>query len=327
MAVELAYKVKFRLRPRTPVFALLSRDRRAAADRASGGPTAPPRESLAGLLRERGTRTPLIGFVVTVSRKGASPPEARYEATSDGDGRFAFFDLAPGAWNVDVEAPAYLPFRTSEEIRAGEKTVVTYYVERGQLSPLDVTVTAARAKKDVSHVVLSAEVIDKVPARPAIRWRWSRTWPAWLARRRAAACSSCAARRPRTRRSSSTGWTCRWSTTSAACAACCPNGSSTASSSCPATIRPSTGAPPAASSTCTSRSCKPKRFGGYVDISLLDTGVYLEAPLGDRGGVAIAARRSYLDAVLSAAVPSDAPVSAGDRARLLRRRSCWPTTA
>jgi outer membrane receptor for ferrienterochelin and colicin len=57
------------------------------------------------------------------------------------------------------------------------------------------------------------------------------------------------------------------------------------------------------------KELKPKRFGGSVDVSVLDMGVYLEAPLGHRGGVAIAARRSYLDAILKAAVPSDASVS------------------
>ncbi len=58
------------------------------------------------------------------------------------------------------------------------------------------------------------------------------------------------------------------------------------------------------------KELKPKRFGGYVDVSVLDTGVYLEAPLGDRGGIAVAARRSYLDAVISAAASgSGQPVS------------------
>ena len=44
------------------------------------------------------------------------------------------------------------------------------------------------------------------------------------------------------------------------------------------------------------KELKPKRVSGYVDVSVLDTGLYLEAPLGDRGGMAVAARRSYLDA-------------------------------
>jgi hypothetical protein len=154
--VELAYKVKFRLHAREPVAAPA-----AATPQKPVAPPRPPRETLAGLLRERGSRSPMVGVVVTISRSGSSA-EA-YEATSDGSGRFAFFDLAPGAWQVEIAPPAYFPYRTSEEVRAGEKTVVTYYVERGQASPLDETVTAARPKKDVTHVVLTADVIDKIP--------------------------------------------------------------------------------------------------------------------------------------------------------------------
>ena len=121
VAVQLAYKVKFRLHAKTPPPPPTATPMAPAPPAAA---KAPPRESLAGQLRERGTRSPLVGAVVTASQEvkagqtGASTPQA-YEATTDGDGRFAFFDLAPGAWVVEVEAPAYFPFRTSEEIRSG----------------------------------------------------------------------------------------------------------------------------------------------------------------------------------------------------------------
>src|SRR3954471_4374587 len=114
VAVELAYKVKFRLQTR-PAPAPPTASGRSAVPVAA---PPPPRESLAGLLRERGTRSPLIGVVVTATKEGASPPLA-FEATSDGDGRFALYDLSLGTWDVAVEAPAYFPFRTSEEVRAG----------------------------------------------------------------------------------------------------------------------------------------------------------------------------------------------------------------
>jgi outer membrane receptor protein involved in Fe transport len=58
------------------------------------------------------------------------------------------------------------------------------------------------------------------------------------------------------------------------------------------------------------KELRPKRFGGYIDVSVLDAGLYLQAPLGDRGGIAVAARRSYLDAVINAAASgSGQPVS------------------
>ena len=54
---------------------------------------------------------------------------------------------------------------------------------------------------------------------------------------------------------------------------------------------------------------QPKKVGGYADVNIFDTGVFLEIPLGNKGGVAVAARRSYFDVLLNAAVPDNAPNS------------------
>ena len=268
----------------------------------------PPRESLGGLLRERGTRTPLIGFVVTASKQGASPPEA-YEATTDGDGRFVFFDLAPGAWHVDVEAPAYLPFRTSEEIRAGQKTVVTYYVERGQANSLDETVTAARAKKDVTHVVLSADVIDRVPGTAGDPLAVVQNL-AGVAR--APAGSGLLIVRgsaPADTQIFVDGIDVPLVYHFGGLRSVLPERVIDNIEFVPGNFSPEYGRADAGIVDVHLKELKPRRFGGSIDISVLDTGVYLEAPLGNRGGIAIAARRSYLDAILSAVVPSDASVA------------------
>ncbi|MES1207503.1 MAG: TonB-dependent receptor, partial [Pseudomonadota bacterium] len=268
----------------------------------------PPRESLAGQLRERGTRTPLIGFVVTASKTGASPPEA-YEATTDGDGRFAFFDLAPGPWHVDVEAPAYLPFRTNEDVRAGEKTVVTYYVERGQANPLDETVTAARARKDVTHVVLSAEVIDRVPGTAGDPLAVVQNL-AGVAR--APAGSGLLIVRgsaPEDTQIFVDGMDVPLVYHFGGLRSVLPERVIDSIEFVPGNFSPEYGRATAGIVDVHLKELKPRRFGGSIDISVLDTGVYLEAPLGNRGGVAIAARRSYLDAILSAVVPSDASVA------------------
>ena len=69
--VELAYKVKFRLRAKAP--APPPPTAAAAQPAAPVAAPRPPRESLTGLLRERGTRSPLIGVVVTATKEGESP--------------------------------------------------------------------------------------------------------------------------------------------------------------------------------------------------------------------------------------------------------------
>jgi TonB family protein len=314
VAVELAYRVKFRLHAKAP--APPPPSSAAPLEPAPpAAPKAPPRESLAGQLRERGTRSPLVGAIVTVAqdgrdgKAGASPAPA-YEATTDGDGRFAFFELGAGAWHVEVQAPAYFPFRTSEEIRPGEKTVVTYYVERGQASPLDVTVTAARPKKDVTHVVLTADVIDKVPGTAGDPLAVLQDL-AGVAR--APAGSGLLIVRgsaPEDTQIFVDGMDVPLVYHFGGLRSVLPEGIIDNIEFVPGNFSPEYGRAIGGIVDVHLKELKPKRFGGYVDISVLDTGVYLEAPLGDRGGIAVAARRSYLDAVIAAAASgSGQPVS------------------
>jgi TonB family protein len=300
VSVELAYRVKFRLKARAPAPPPAA----ATPERPAAPVVAPPapRESLAGLLRERGTRSPLIGVVVTATRDASSggAPQA-FEATSDGTGRFAFFDLAPGTWQVDVEAPAYFPFRTSEEVRAGEKTVVTYYVERGQASPLDETVTAARPKKDVTHVVLTADVIDKVPGTAGDPLAVLQDLPGVA---RAPAGSGLLIVRgsaPEDSQIFVDGMDVPLVYHFGGLRSVLPEGVIDNIEFVPGNFSPEYGRATGGIVDVHLKELRPKRFGGYVDVSVLDTGVYLEAPLGDRGGIAVAARRSYLDAVINAA--------------------------
>lgn len=50
----------------------------------------------------------------------------------------------------------------------------------------------------------------------------------------------------------------------------------------------------------------PPALTGSVDVSLLDTSLYLATPIGERAAIAVAARRSYIGDVLGAFLPSDA---------------------
>ncbi|MEO1273256.1 MAG: TonB-dependent receptor, partial [Myxococcota bacterium] len=57
------------------------------------------------------------------------------------------------------------------------------------------------------------------------------------------------------------------------------------------------------------KELKPEKVGGYVDVNLFDSGVFVEAPIGDNLAVAVGGRRSYIDVVLNAVIPEDAPVN------------------
>lgn len=117
-----------------------------------------------GTLRERGTRSRIPGAVVTIFRidEGGSEPTG-FEAVSDGEGRFAFYDLEPGVWKVLAEKDGYYPVRTEERVVAGQLTEVTYFMERGTYNPYDVEVVGERVFKEVSRRTLSGAALERVP--------------------------------------------------------------------------------------------------------------------------------------------------------------------
>lgn len=53
------------------------------------------------------------------------------------------------------------------------------------------------------------------------------------------------------------------------------------------------------------RGPRDDRFHGVVDIDVIDAGFLVEAPIGSRASVAVAARRSYVDLFLDALIPED----------------------
>ncbi|HEX9688133.1 MAG TPA: carboxypeptidase-like regulatory domain-containing protein [Thermoanaerobaculia bacterium] len=59
---------------------------------------------------EKGEGIP--GAKLTLRRGGAGPDQV----TTDKKGRWAYLGLASGRWDLDVDAPGYLPFKTSVQV-------------------------------------------------------------------------------------------------------------------------------------------------------------------------------------------------------------------
>jgi Tfp pilus assembly protein PilF len=70
----------------------------------------------------------IAGAKLTLKRGGAGPESL----TTDKKGRWAYLGLANGSWNIDVEAPGYLPFQTSVELS-----------EIQRIPPMDIKLQAA----------------------------------------------------------------------------------------------------------------------------------------------------------------------------------------
>lgn len=278
----------------------------AAANKTPPAPAHTPVVNLAGVVRERGTRVPLAGITVTVFRDDGPKPVG-FEAPTDEQGHFQFYDLAPGTWKVLADPPGYFPLRTTERVRASERVDVTYYVERGSYNPYDVTVTASRPRKEVSRTVIRAQEIDKIPGTDGDPLNVvqdfagvARTFGGQLVVRGSA---------PEDSQFLVDGATVPLIYHFGGLKSVIPVGVLDSIEFYPGNFSPMYGRATGGIVDINIKQLRPKKLGGYADVSILDTGVYLEAPLGDKGGIAVAGRRSYIDGVLNLAVPSDAPVS------------------
>ncbi len=310
VAVQLTYRYRFTLKPKAPP----APEPVVAPEGAAATPIAPPAApkpqvvNYVGLLRERGTRLPMPGVLVTVFREIDAKPVG-FEATTNADGKFEFYDLLPGEWRVLIEAPGYYPFKTIEGIEAGLATQVTYYAERASYNPFDVRVTAARPRKEVSRTVLAAKEIDKIPGTAgdplAVVQNFAGVARSPLGSGQIVVRGSA----PEDTRIFVDGAEVPLIYHFGGLRSVLPIGMLDAIEFYPGNFAPMYGRATGGIIDVQVKKLEPKKVGGYADVSLLDTGVFLEVPLGKKGGVALAARRSYIDGILNAVVPSDAPVN------------------
>lgn len=297
IAVQITYKYRFTLKAKAPPPA--------------AAPAPPPKRepvaNLVGLLLERGTRVPMPGVVVTVFRDEGGKPVG-FEASSDAEGRFAFYDLAPGEWRVLAEPPGYYPFRTTETVAAGQATRVTYYVERGSYNPFDVTITATRPRKEVSRTVIAAKEIDKIPGTAGDPLAVVQNF-AGVARVPINGVLIVRGSAPEDSKVFVDGTQVPLIYHFGGLRSVIPVGMLDAIEFYPGNFAPMYGRATGGIIDVQIKRLAPERVSGYADVSILDTGVFLEAPIGKDASIAVAGRRSYIDFILNAVVPEDAGAS------------------
>ena len=293
--VRITYRYVFTLTPK-PVEAT------------SSLPAPRPVTNFMGLLKTRGTRTPQRGVIVTVFR-GDDDHAQGFETTTDADGRFRFFDLAPGDWRVFIDPPGHFPVRETETLTAGERLEVSYLVEKQDYNPFDVLVTALRPVREVNRATLSAQEIERIPGAFGDPLAVVTNLPS-VARPVGGMSDEIIVRgaSPEDTRTYVNGVEVPYLYHFGGLRSVIPAGMLEAIDFYPGNFSASYGRGTGGVLDVRPKELKPERLGGYADVSILDTGLYLEAPLGDLGALAIAGRRSYLDFLLNAAIPEDAPV-------------------
>ncbi|WP_169788824.1 TonB-dependent receptor [Vulgatibacter incomptus] len=142
--IEYRYHFFFRPPPETP------------ADASPDGEAAPAVVNLQGLVLERGTRKPIAGATVDVA-------DGAIVVYTDDKGHFEAAGVPLGEVKVVVVETGHERFETTENIEAGQVTEVKYYVYRAALSPFESVITGRRERKEVSTVAISVGELQKLP--------------------------------------------------------------------------------------------------------------------------------------------------------------------
>jgi TonB family protein len=135
-AVEIEYRYEFVLRKAEP----------------------PPRMEepivLTGRVLERGTRSPVAG--ATVESQGAV-------AETDADGRFVLRGVAPGDVVVRVLSPEHEPRSLREVLEEGKPREVEYRLTRRRYDPYEAVVRGERRRREVTVHTLDTEEVRTLP--------------------------------------------------------------------------------------------------------------------------------------------------------------------
>lgn len=266
-------------------------------------PARKPVVNLRGVLLERGTRTRVAGATITVYRGEGESLEG-YEATSDAFGTFEFYDLAPGEWTIRVERAGYLTAETTETINANELLEANLYIEAGEASPYDVMVEAERPRKEVNRRSLDATELASVAGTisddpvlvienlPGV----ARTTGGEIVVRGSG---------PEDTGIFIDGIGVPLIYHFGGLKSVVPSTVVGGIDFFPGNYSVAYGRAMGGVFDLKLKRLDPDRVHGSADVSILDTSLYAEMPLGDDAAIAVAGRRSYVDFILDATIPDD----------------------
>jgi TonB family protein len=265
---------------------------------------APPRPArYTGRLLERGTRVPLSGVEVTALR-GKDQLGA---AVTDDAGRFTL-DLPPGKSDLKALAPGHQKLELELELKPGEKREETFYLEttdRGFVTVVESTTVS----REVTKQVLPKELVDKIPGTAGDTLKAVQILPGvsrsafdsglLILRGAAPGDSQIFVEGQRIPLLYHFGGL--RSTFNAVFLE--------SIEFLPGNFGPDYGRATGGVVNVRVRDPASDMFRGVIDINFYDASVALEGPVGGNWSLGGAFRRSYIDAILPAVLPEDAPLS------------------
>ncbi len=249
--------------------------------------------NFSGRVLERGTRSPLAGATVTVGEG-----EGARELTTDAEGRFEAAGVPVGTQKVVVWLPDHERFETTEALKEGERTEVTYFVRRTLYSGYQTEVRGQRERKEVAQISLKQEEIRLIPGTQGDAFKVVQNLPG-------------VARSPFSMGLLVVRGGKPWDTRTYVDDARVPllfhfgGLNATFNSNLLEDINFQAGNFGAEygrniGGLVRGKTRTPAKdtLHGYVDVNVIDTSALVEAPLGENWSIAAGARRSYIDAVL-----------------------------
>jgi len=256
-------------------------------------------------VREKGTRKPLTDAEVLVFQKvpGVKGPGRVVTRTfANAKGRFRIPKLPPGRYTVEVRAPGCLPFRVQESLDPGERLKVDYYVERRSYDPYETVVTAKAERKEVSRYTVALPEIQKIPGTQGDALRAIQNMPGVARASFGSGALVVRGAAPGDTRVFLEGIEIPqlyhfFGLTSVINSDILKN-----IVFVPGNYSVRYGRALGGIIDVQTRAAKQERWHGYLDVDLWDVGALAEGPVG-KGSLAVAARRSHIDAVLGVLPP------------------------
>ena len=260
-------------------------------------PRPPPRGKLRGRILERGTRAP-IAFAQMSCGTG--------RAEADEEGRFEL-DCAPGDVTVTATAPEHARSEFHETLRAGETVDVVYYVARTATSRYETVVHGRPLREEVARQTIEAEEISKMPGTLGDALRAVLNLPGVARAPFNSGLIIIRGGKPTDSRVYIEGAEVPQLYHFGALSSVVSSDLVGRIDFLPGNFSVRYGRAIAGTIDMDFREARTDRIHGEVNTNVIDTGVLFETPLAG-GGLAIAARRSYIDAILPAVLPSSADI-------------------
>ncbi len=271
---------------------------------------------LRGNIYLRGTRAPIADGSITVvpdalwkaarnvrAVRQEIRAEDRVQVPSDRAGGFVVMGIPPGRYHLVVTGPNARRFEVDETIGERDVLTVNYYLEPNQYSRYESTVRADPNREEISRVSLRTEELMKLPGTFGDALRALENLPGMARAPFNTGLLIIRGAKPTDSRVYLSGGEVPQLYHFGGLRSVVPTELIERVDYFPGNFSARWGRAIGGAVDLDLRAPRRDRFHGSVEVNVFDAGAVVEGPIG-KGGFFVAARRSYVDAILAAAAPS-----------------------